>query len=103
MALLQAYEIPARPEFDIQLPQGAQVISFYNLEDKPYIGVLVDIAARSREPRYFSMVELRATLDTTKLERLVGVAVFRKGQNPLHLFERKRPEVVELKVVGSAA
>lgn len=93
MALLQQYEVPAKSEFDLQLPAGAQVLSFYNVDDKPYIGVLVDVTAPSRETRYFSMVDVRATVDTSKATRLVGVAVFRKGTNPLHLFERKAPEV----------
>ncbi len=102
MANLQAYEIPAKPEFEVMLPIGSQILSFYCLEDKPYIGVLVDVNAPGREPRYFSMVELRANVDTSELSRLVGVAVFRKGSNPLHLFERKLPEVPELKAVSAA-
>lgn len=92
MAVLQQYEVPAKPEFEIALPAGAQVISFYNVDDKPYVGVLADVSAPNREARHFAMVDVRGKVDTTKVTRLVGVAVFRKGSNPLHLFECKAPE-----------
>lgn len=91
MAHLQSYELLTDTAIaEVQLPVNAQVLAFINIDEKPFISVLVDVTSVGRELRKFLMAPLKSIVDTSSLDRFIGVAVFRKGANPIHLFEIKK-------------
>lgn len=87
MLTVYKYEIPAEDEFTIDLPAGAQPLSFQEQHGAGCMWALVDPEARTTK-RHFRLVGTghRIHHDAGAM-RFVGTAQFRGGALVFHLFE----------------
>lgn len=80
------YDIPLDDEVSVDLPEGAQVLTFQAQREQPCIWALVDPVARLRPRRFRVAGTGHAILNAREL-RYVGTAQFRSGSLVFHLFE----------------
>lgn len=94
------YDVPLDDEVSINLPEGAQVLTFQAQREQPCIWALVDPSARPR-PRRFRIAGTGHDIENAHELRYVGSAQLHGGNLVFHLFEYVA-EVISLPVGSDA-
>ncbi len=87
MLTVYKYEIPAEDEFTIDLPAGAQPLSFQEQRGAGCMWALVDPEARTTKRRFRLAGTGHPIEHDAGALRFVGTAQFRGGGLVFHLFE----------------
>lgn len=89
MKTIYKYSFEVANELMLDLPEGAQVLSFQNQQEQPCIWALVDTDHVSK-PRYFRVIGTgHPAHDIDSRYQFVGTAQFLSGSFLAHLFELK--------------
>lgn len=95
MKRVYKYEVPFEDEFSLNLPKGAQILSFQSqvsasgLQELPVIWVLVDPSLKQEETRFFRMAGTGHPIEGD-FGAFIGTAQFLGARLTFHLFERPR-------------
>ncbi len=83
------YPIPIEDSFEIEMPQGARVLSVDTQDGKPYIWVLVNTSS-PKGLRPFRLLGTGHPSDDVGTSRFVGTFQMRNGDLVYHLFDWTR-------------
>lgn len=87
MLTVYKYETPLKDEFSLDLPMGAQILTFQSQRDAPCIWALVDPDAKTLKRRFRLVGTGHPIEQDAGALRFVGTAQFRGGSLVFHLFE----------------
>lgn len=87
------YDVPVADHFELELPVGAEILTFQSQKESFYIWAIInDEEGLNDEKRYFRLAGTGHDLteDSPKIKKYIGTAQIAGGGLVFHLFELLR-------------